>query len=164
MNNITEVDLKTFLAAKRHITDNYISMSLDNVNKVMVLTKVMKEKNKYNALMEYRLRTVIPVNIRYHDYDHETEVSLNLKNKDTVEFFLDYDKSENILFALEFYRRLKGAKLTIDYYAFNNSQNDREKGFTSEMMELRIDTKKEVHRMYIKHHYVYDCCAMRREY
>ena len=164
MDNITEVDLKTFLAAKRHIADNYISMTLDNVNKVMVLTKVMKEKNKYNALMEYRLKTVIPVNIWYHDYDHEMEVSLNLKKKDTVDFFLGFDKSENILFALEFYRRLKGAKLTIDYYAFNNSQNDRERGFNSEMIEIRIETNKETHRMYIKHHYVNFSCAMRREY
>ena len=164
MNNITEVDLKTFLAAKKHNADNYISMILDNVNKVMVLTKVMKEKNKYGSEMKYRLRTVIPVNIWYHDYDHDTEVSLNLKKKDTVKFFLDFDKSENILFALEFYRRLKGAKLSIDYYSFNNSQNDRERGFNNEMIELRIDTKKEVHRMYIKHHYIYDSCAMRRDY
>ena len=164
MNNITEVDLKTFLAAKRHIVDNYISMTLDNVNKVMILTKVMKEKNKYGALMEYRLRTVIPVSIWYHDYDHETEVSLNLEKKDTVDFFLDFDKSENILFALEFYRRLKGAKLTIGYYAFNNSQNEIERGFSSEMIEIRIETNKETHRMYIKHHYVYFSCAMRREY
>ena len=95
-----------------------------------------------------------------HLYDHETEVSLNLKKKDTVDFFLDFDKSENILFALEFYRRLKNAKLSIDYYAFNNSQNDIERGFNSEMIELRIDTKKEVHRMYIKHHYIYDSCEM----
>ncbi len=164
MDDITEVDLKTFLAAKRHNADNYISMTIDNVNKVMVLTKVMKEKNKYNALLKYRLRTVIPVNIWYHDYDHETEESLNLKKKDTVDFFLDFDKSENILFALEFYRRLKNAKLSIDYYAFNNSQNDLERGFNSEMIELRIDTRKEVHKMYIKHHYIYDSCAMRRDY
>ena len=164
MDNITEVDLKTFLAAKRHITDNYISITLNNVDKTMSLIKVMKEKNKYGSTMEYRLRTVIPVNIGYYDYDHETEVSLNLNKKDVVDFFLDFDKSENILFALEFYRRLKGAKLTVDYYAFNVSQNDRERGFNSEMMEFRIDTNKEVHRMYIKHHYIYDYCAMRREY
>jgi len=162
MNNITEVDLKTFLAAKRHIADNYISMSLNNVDKTMSLIKVMKEKNKYGSEMEYRLRTVIPVNIWYHDYDHETEVSLNLKKKDTVDFFLNFDKSENILFALEFYRRLKNAKLTVDYYAFNVSQNDRERGYNSEMIEIRIETNKEVHRMYITHHYVYDSCALRR--
>lgn len=164
MENITEVDLKAFLAAKKHIADNYISITLDNVNKVMVLTKVMKEKNKYNATMEYRLRTTIPVNIYYHDYDHDTEISLNLKKKDTVDFFLNFDKSENMLFALEFYRKLKGAKLSIDYYAFNNSQNDRERGITSEMMEIRVETNKEIHRMYIKHHYVNFSCAMRREY
>lgn len=164
MENIAEVDLKAFLAAKKHIADNYISMTLDNVNKVMILTKVMKEKNKYNAIMEYRLRTVIPLKIYYHDYDHDTEFSLNLKNRDIVDFFLDFDKSENMLFALEFYRRLKGAKLSIDYYAFNNSQNDIERGITSEMIEIRIETKKETHRMYINHRYVNFNCAMRREY
>ncbi len=162
MDNITEVDLKTFLAAKKHIADNFISLTLDNVNKVMVLTKVMKEKNKYGSEVEYRLRTVIPVSIWYHDYDHETEVSLNLNKKDTVDFFLNFDKSENILFALEFYRRLKGAKLTVDYYAFNVSQNDRERGYNSEMIEIRIEINKKVHRMYITHHYVYDSCALRR--
>ncbi len=162
MENIAEVNLKSFLAAKRPIADNYISMTFDNVNKVMVLTKVMKEKNKYNALMEYRLRTVIPVNIYYHDYDDDTEISLNLKKRDMVDFFLNFDKSENMLFALEFYRRLKGAKLSIDYYAFNNSQNDKERGYNSEMIEIRIETKKETHRMYITHHYVHDSCALRR--
>lgn len=162
MENITEVDLKAFLAAKKHIADNYISMTLDNVKKVMVLTKVMREKNKYGSMMEYRLRTTIPVNIYYHDYDHDTEISLNLKKRNTVDFFLDFDKSENMLFALEFYRRLKDAKLSIDYYAYNNSQNDIERGYNSEMLEIRIETNKEVHRMYITHHYVYDSCALRR--
>ena len=162
MNNISVVDLKTFLAAKKHIADNFISMTLDNVNKVMILTKVMKEKNKYGSEMEYRLKTAIPIKIYYHDYDHEKGISLNLNKKDTVDFFLNFDKSENILFALEFYRRLKDAKLSIDYYAFNSSQNDRERGITSEMIELRIETKKEVYRMYITHHYFYDYCAMRK--
>jgi len=162
MNNITEVDLKTFLAAKRHITDNYISMTLDNVNKVMVLTKVMKEKNKYNALMEYRLRTVIPVNIWYHDYDHEMEVSLNLKKKDTVDFFLSWDSASNMLFALEFYSRVKNAELVIDYYPSNVSQNDIERGYNAELIKIDIKTKKDCFSMYINHHYVHDSCALRR--
>ena len=91
------------------------------------------------------LRTVIPIKIYYHD-DHEKGITLTRKIQ--LIFFLNFDKSENILFALEFYRRLKNANLLIDYYAFNNSQNDRERGITSEMIELRIETKK-VYRMYI---------------
>jgi len=162
MDNISVVDFKTFLAAKKHIADNYISMTLDNVNKVMVLTKVMKEKNKYGSEMKYRLRTVIPVNIWYHDYDYETEESLNLNKKENVEFFLSWDSASNMLFALELYRRLKDAELVIDYYPFNASQNDIERGYNAELIKIDIKTKKDCFSMYINHHYVYDSCALRR--
>jgi len=162
MNNITEVDLKTFLAAKKHNADNYISMSLNNVDKTMSLIKVMKEKNKYGSTMEYRLKTVIPLKIYYHDYDHEKEFSLNLNKKEKVDFFLSWDSASNMLFALEFYSRVKNAELVIDYYPYNVSQNDIERGYNAELIKIDIKTKKDCFSMYINHHYVHDSCALRR--
>ena len=162
MNNITEVDLKTFLNAKNHLTDNYISMTLNNIDKTMSLIKVMKEKNKYGSTMEYRLKTVIPLKIYYHDFDHEKEFSLNLNKKENVEFFLSWDSASNMLFALEFFSRVKNAELVIDYYPFNASQNDIERGYNAELIKIDIKTKKDCFSMYINHHYVYDSCALRR--
>ena len=161
MENKEIMELKTFLNVKSDSWNTHTFLSVLNKENKLQVSKSVEETNKYGIKHEFMVNTEIPFkNVVYYDYNRITDISLNLKKQNMVNFHIDFTESENFFVVLELLNRLKNADLTIEYHRYNTSQNDVDKGFQSELLRFIITTKSKTYKINIKNHCIDDCCLM----
>ena len=136
-----EVELKEFLNQWKE-TDHYLTLEVDSVNRKIGLIKRVEESNRLGVITEYYLKTTLCSDMYFHD----TGSFWQIEKGKIVKFFLTFEKAETLIFALEFYNRLKNANMFFRYYIFmyddEVEEKEEEKCLRVELLKICIDTKK----------------------
>ena len=154
---IKEVSLRGFLNRWKE-SDHCIEVIVNSKSSEIELRKREEDRNEQGKIIKaYFLKTILSTEMYYHDPVNFWKIEKGKK----YSFFLVFEKAETLIFALEFFNKIKNAGISFDYYIFKNRGNKEEEEnryLNVEMLKICIYNDKKKYSCYINNYFdnVYD--------